>query len=168
MTKPIRFTHPIQANIKCPHCRNSIFAEPRPHEIEEDNSNFWMIASRVCPSCHKAILELFALGTNEAIQIYPKGSSRPAPPLGVPTAIAQDFNEAALVLPDSPKAAAALARRCLQHLLREVAGVKGKDLCEEIQLVLPKLPIFQHLLMQSDTLAMLRHIQQNTFLLVTS
>ena len=46
--------------------------------------------------------------------------------------------EAALVLSDSPKAAAALGRRCLQHLLREKAKVKPQDLFNEIQEVIDR------------------------------
>lgn len=67
--------------------------------------------------------------------IYPKGTTRPVPP-EVPLEFAQDFVEAALVLPDSPKASAALSRRCLQHLLREKAGVKKSNLAAEIQEVI--------------------------------
>jgi hypothetical protein len=37
---------------------------------------------------------------------------------------------------DSPKAAAALGRRCLQSLLREVAKVKPGNLADEIQQVI--------------------------------
>jgi hypothetical protein len=67
---------------------------------------------------------------------------RPAPPPYVPRELAEDYTEACLVLPDSPKASAALSRRCLQHLLREVAKVKPADLSTEIQQVLDsgKLP----------------------------
>lgn len=47
-----------------------------------------------------------------------------------------------LVLSDSPKASAALGRRCLQNLLRDVAKVKVGNLANEIQQVLDegKLP----------------------------
>lgn len=34
---------------------------------------------------------------------------------------------------DSPKASAALSRRCLQNLLREIGGFKSRDLNDEIQ-----------------------------------
>ncbi len=46
------------------------------------------------------------------------------------------------MLGDSPKASAALSRRCLQHILRDEAGVKKQDLFREIQEVLDsgKLP----------------------------
>ncbi|MDO8131779.1 MAG: DUF4145 domain-containing protein, partial [Candidatus Brocadiales bacterium] len=41
-----------------------------------------------------------------------------------------------VVLSDSPKASAALSRRCLQHLLREKAHVKQSNLMNEIQEVI--------------------------------
>ena len=47
-----------------------------------------------------------------------------------------DYREACLVLADSPKASAALSRRCLQHILREKAGVRQGNLYNEIQEVL--------------------------------
>lgn len=67
---------------------------------------------------------------------------RPGAPVEVPKEFAEDYHEACLVLADSPKASAALSRRCLQHLLREVSKVKPSDLYSEIQEVLDsgKLP----------------------------
>lgn len=47
--------------------------------------------------------------------------------------MADDYNEACLVLGDSPKASAALSRRCLQHLLRDHAKVKPSNLVSEIE-----------------------------------
>jgi hypothetical protein len=73
---------------------------------------------------------------------YPKGISRKPPAPEVPKEFAEDYKEACLVIADSPKASAALSRRCLQHILREVAKVKQSDLFSEIQEVLAsgKLP----------------------------
>jgi hypothetical protein len=68
--------------------------------------------------------------------VRPKASTRPKCAKEVPKAIAEDYNEACLVLADSPKASAALSRRCLQHVLREAAKVKPDDLAKEIQQVL--------------------------------
>jgi Domain of unknown function (DUF4145) len=47
-----------------------------------------------------------------------------------------------LVLSDSPKASAALSRRCLQAILRDKAGAKKKDLNDQIEEVIEggKLP----------------------------
>jgi Domain of unknown function (DUF4145) len=54
--------------------------------------------------------------------------------------------EACLVLPDSPKSAAALGRRCLQNLLRDFVKVGPGTLANEIQQVLDsgKLPSDLH------------------------
>jgi hypothetical protein len=45
-----------------------------------------------------------------------------------------------LVLADSPKASAALSRRCLQHLLRDQAGVEHGNLAKEIEEAMSSLP----------------------------
>jgi hypothetical protein len=54
--------------------------------------------------------------------------------------LATDFREAAVVLSKSKKASAALARRCLQLVLREKAATKSRDLSAQIDEVLTKLP----------------------------
>jgi hypothetical protein len=56
---------------------------------------------------------------------------KPAP-AEVPKGLAEDYNQACLVLNDSAKASAALGRRCLQIILREYAKVKPQDLSKEI------------------------------------
>jgi uncharacterized protein DUF4145 len=53
----------------------------------------------------------------------------------VPPEIAADYNEAASVLHLSPKASAALSRRCLQVVLQH-AGYTQKDLAKQIDAVL--------------------------------
>jgi len=49
-----------------------------------------------------------------------------------------DYEEACKVLSDSPKASAALSRRCLQYLLREKGSVKPSNLDDEIKEILSK------------------------------
>ncbi len=85
-----------------------------------------------CPECKKPILHLEyqqdfvgTLYPGEVFLAYPRGAIRPAAPLEVAESIAADYNEACLVLSDSPQASAALSRRCLQHLLAE-RGVSTK------------------------------------------
>jgi hypothetical protein len=72
----------------------------------------------------------------QTLLVWPKGISRSPVPADVPPAIVEDYKEACLVLTDSPKASAALSRRCLQVLLRTAAGVKPGNLSDEIQQVL--------------------------------
>jgi Domain of unknown function (DUF4145) len=71
--------------------------------------------------------------------IYPLGSKRNSAPNEVPKNIAEDFNEACLVEPLSKKAAAALARRCLQNMLHD-KGIKKRDLNSEIEEAIQTLP----------------------------
>jgi hypothetical protein len=57
----------------------------------------------------------------------------------VPEGIAGDYKEACLVEPLSKKAAAALARRCLQNMLHDI-GISKKNLYEEITEAMKTLP----------------------------
>jgi hypothetical protein len=77
--------------------------------------------------------------------VRPKGSSRPPCPSEVPKEFAEDYIEACLVISDSPKASAALSRRCLQHILREIAKVKPGNLADEIQQVIDSGALPSHL-----------------------
>src|SRR5208283_5447921 len=72
----------------------------------------------------------FAIG--KSFLVYPRGISRKSLSKDVPLKYAQDYNEACLVLNDSPKASAALSRRCLQNIIREVSGIIKPSLNEEI------------------------------------
>jgi hypothetical protein len=83
---------------------------------------------------------------------HPRGASRQPVPSEVPTDIAEDYREACLVLADSPKASAALSRRCLQHLLRTVAAVKPASLATEIQEVLDSGRLPTHLAENIDAI----------------
>jgi len=67
--------------------------------------------------------------------IYPRGAARGPVPREVPDDVKTDYIEACNVLPLSPKASAALSRRCLQVILRN-HGYKDRDLSREIQLLL--------------------------------
>lgn len=132
--------------------------------IGEDVAGCWIVVRRLCPACKKMILYL-QCGPGSFVQthggrsfkglqqvmkeslIQPKGASRPpCPPEVNLQNIANDYSEACLVLADSPKAAAALGRRCLQNLLRDHVKVKPGNLADEIQQVLDtgKLPSGLH------------------------
>ena len=62
------------------------------------------------------------------------GAYQKAPP-EVPANIANDYDEANQVLGVSPKASAALSRRCLQGVLT-THGYKGRDLFKQVEAVL--------------------------------
>lgn len=134
--------------MKCPHCLVSFHAEfsksllGGPSRWLVDKDGYWGARFTICPACHKASIFLQVLSIDNTdlvlreIQVWPKGVARSPLPAEVPEAFAADYREACLVVADSPKASAALGRRCLQHLLREKARVKPNDLSKEIDEVL--------------------------------
>src|SRR5690606_25204210 len=130
----------------------------------------WGIRKRVCPSpnCKRHIYYLlngkwtryqnsgFSASTIEKMTLVrPKlGNRNPLPP-EVPEMFSEDYNEAVIVLPDSPKASSALSRRCLQLLLREKAKVKHGNLANEIQQVIDSNQLPSHL---SESIDAIRNI----------
>jgi hypothetical protein len=56
----------------------------------------------------------------------------------IPEPIIQDYEEARLIADKSPKASATLARRCLRGMIRNLWGVNGGNLLEEIQIIKEK------------------------------
>ena len=79
------------------------------------------------------------LGNNEihtATPIRPKVPNRQPIPPEVPPEFTEDYREACLILAESPKASAALSRRCLQLILHEKAGVNENNLKREIDKVI--------------------------------
>jgi hypothetical protein len=67
--------------------------------------------------------------------VEPASSARKQIPSSIPQRISSDYSEACKVLPASPKASAALARRCLQNILNEF-GYKAKNLSQQIDALL--------------------------------
>jgi len=142
--------------MKCPHCRENFHDSPQFLDLAPDIDGFWRVEVHECPACEKLVLYLelyersrtsdgrFDNGVLERRLIRPKGSSRPPAPSNVPSEVAGDYAEACLVVVDSPKASAALSRRCLQTILREKAGATERDLARQIQTVLDssKLPSY--------------------------
>jgi Domain of unknown function (DUF4145) len=130
--------------MKCPHCSTGIHENWHDTYIQWPNGQhtFWRVGIMDCPECSEDILRLLRYGfknggldTLVCRQVHPVGASRGPIPKEVPPDIAADYTEAALVLPLSPKASAALSRRCLQSVLRE-AGYLQKDLSKQIDAVL--------------------------------
>lgn len=146
--------------MKCMHCLVAFHAEEKKIVIGKDTDGGWAILRLDCPECRRMNLfllncQLGPTGTTiekvfSTVPIRPRGSSRPPCPPEVPQFLADDYREACLVLPDSPKASAALSRRCLQNLLREAARVKPGNLADEIQEVIDKGNLPSHLAQAID------------------
>ena len=148
--------------MKCPHCRVEFHDNRRLVDVAQDADGPRALARRRCSGCNREIIYLDHIelvGTPNSVVdstlLWPKKSTRPPAPSEVPALYAEDYNEAALVLADSPKASAALSRRCLQNILREKAGVKHSSLANEIQEALDKNLLPPYL---ADDVDAIRHI----------
>ena len=135
--------------MKCPHCQTKIHGNPRTIGLGDDPDGRWAAVPYICPACTRIVVELVCAeeitgagaglhfsGVKKQFLGYPRTPRRPPAPPEVQSEFADDYREAALVLVDSPKASAALSRRCLQHILREKAGVQHAALAKEIEEVL--------------------------------
>jgi hypothetical protein len=128
--------------MKCPHCLENFFEKWEdfdPYTLT-DSDGKWQLKYCTCPSCKRIIVYLGKYSARYDCYIFnfvrPKTISRTPLPPEVPPEFANDYKEACLVFADSPKASAALSRRCLQNLLKEKSGTQKKDLADQIQEVL--------------------------------
>ena len=132
--------------MKCPHCKVEFHSRPASDQLSfVDHVDFiWHLTTISCPnpSCYKPILLLNnRKGPTTAgqpfiyikdLQIYPEHSSRdPVKPDHIPPEIYGDYLESCKVLSISPKASAALSRRCFQLILSDL-GYTSKDLSKQI------------------------------------
>ena len=136
--------------MKCPHCLESFHENLQYTALDAgygrewvaDADGFWSAIHENCPACGRKIIFLILTARGnpreevKRILVWPKAISRAPLAAEVPEAFSADYREACLVLADSAKASAALSRRSLQHLLRETAGTKKKDLADQIDEVL--------------------------------
>lgn len=136
---------------RCPHCKLSVRFE-FPDDWRVKIASFRPVMDfttevrahvAACPDCTTPVIDLVWVdipdyGDTEVtkfVRAYPEhASTRLDPPPEVPEAIRVDYREAAAAEPISRRAAAALARRCLQSTLHHL-GFKAKNLFQEIELV---------------------------------
>lgn len=154
--------------MKCPHCKVEINPEFEEEYLGSDTQGHWSIFKMICPNpkCKKIIITLASGEPQEAYQrgiiglgkinyeitVNPLTSSRPPISSEVEDKFASDYKEACLTLTFSPKASAALSRRCLQNILRDKANVKKSDLSKEIQQVIDSNSLPTHLAESIDAI----------------
>lgn len=100
-----------------------------------------------CPNEECKQISVYAHGVNgfignNEVPIYPQADYIRYPDY-VPAAIRSDYEEACKILHLSPKAAATLARRCLQGMIRDFWGIKEKTLNQEISKLQGQVPAAQ-------------------------
>lgn len=156
----------------CPHCNIAVHEDlqefplfARPGDSVDVG---WSISAQLCPNCKEPIVNLIRCegdfgdqaeefdgvdpnGEHTVRRIWPSGTGRQCP-AEVSAELREDFEEAASVAAISPKASAALSRRCLQHLLIKCANVKSRDLSKQIQEVIDSHSLTSDLAGQLDAI----------------
>lgn len=130
----------------CPYCNKHIHFRAvslMSIETDEDESLGVGFYPGFCPACGNIILVYqegtFISGERGVDEptvskiIYPTEQITKSLSSDVPTKYRDDYEEAANVLPLSPKSSAALSRRCLQNFLQNHLKIKKKNLALEIQ-----------------------------------
>ena len=121
---------------KCLHCFKEIPNSWVVGYSERDgNERTITFAVLTCPLCQRTAAKLVLVpteGSREEMVVFPLGNARPVPPQ-VPKKYASEFIEASRTLSVSPKASAALSRRCLQLLLEDIGKVTKRQLSDQIQ-----------------------------------
>lgn len=131
------------SGFRCPFC-NQIFAlsndTNRSFSFDFDgrsqttvtpsNKPFGVVSMYKCPNSNCGRITLYFLSVrnfagNGTYLVYPRAVYRHFPDY-IPQAIRNDYEEASLILSNSPKAAATLARRCLQGMIRDYWQISGK------------------------------------------
>lgn len=149
---------------KCPYCGVAFYETPdntknRMVSFSHDQKDFegmypisWLAADIVvtyhyCPSCHEYSVQLAS--TKEIFSFnYPPYIGMALPEY-IPEAIRTDYLEACSILDKSPRAAATLARRCLQGMIRDFWNVHASSLAKEIDQIQDKIPADQYRVLNS-------------------
>ncbi|NJP06467.1 MAG: DUF4145 domain-containing protein [Chloroflexaceae bacterium] len=153
--------------MKCPACAyhiNLVLAESRTWQNRDVRTSGlgYHLGYGHCPSCDQLIVllrrgpcqldqdgETFLTDIQTEEVIYPWSVQRPVAP-EVPDIYRQDFGEACAVVTLSPKASAALSRRMLQQILRDVFRIKPTNLADAIEVFVKRKDIPSHLAQAVD------------------
>jgi hypothetical protein len=143
----------------CPHCGLAVLPTQQWRQNvkdgyeEDDDPTATYIEAATCASCHRVIVtredgewygDDFSITASQTI--WPTDSSRGRTAASdVPRDVASLFEEASVVLPVSPRASAALSRRCLQQVLSEAGGAPKGDLFNQIEQVVNSGALPSHL-----------------------
>lgn len=129
----------------CPRCTVTIAELSEWIRWGEDSSGSWQVETLKCPACGRSFVTIVPSvhrrgrrARNAAREaagqrvIWPRTSPRAPVSAYVTEPYASLAQEAALILAYSPRASAVLSRRCLQRLLRDMAGAPHGTLYDEI------------------------------------
>jgi len=121
---------PPPTRIDCPHCSSVLPYDPEsicfherhadPRTFHPDEMGILGLEYHLCRGCNRYIVHLSDQENNKHL-VWPNATVRRPLPDIIPAKYARDYEEAAAVLSISPKASAALTRRCLHHFLQDEA-----------------------------------------------
>ena len=123
--------------MKCPHCGINFHENwSRGVFAHQGVRTEWNYETARCPGCTKLIIIVDEDDNiDSARMVVPIANRRGAISKFVPKDIAKDYDDACNVLSISPKASAALSRRCLQNVLNSFGYTAG-DLAKQIDSLL--------------------------------
>lgn len=143
------------AGFKCPFCGEVMSLQLSTVSAVRFNFHEWNISQSSSSPCLEVTIfrcpnddckkeTVIAAGTNgyinnSVVHIYPPAQYRHFPDY-VPEAIRQDYVEACAILGRSPKAAATLARRCLQGMIHDFWNIHEKNLNAEVTQLRDRIP----------------------------
>lgn len=140
--------------MNCYRCKKPFHADWTHRGLDRDSEGDWCVKFVRCPHCKDlsfSLERITASGEEEPVMAYPRPRfGAPVQP-EVPGEFAEDYAEACLILSDSPKASAALSRRCLQKLIHEKAGIDHNHLVREINELLASNSLPSHIAETVDT-----------------
>jgi hypothetical protein len=106
----------------CPHCH--AYSNQKWDDIKFYNGSFGRVGK--CQKCEHHSIWV------DGKMFYPKSSTAPSAHKEMPEDVKRDYDEARLVLDDSPRAAAALLRLAIQRLLENHFGADNYSINSEI------------------------------------
>ena len=146
------------AGFRCPFCNEYMSLSPSTKSVHRINFEHTGLGASVslpylevsfmrCPNEECKQYTISARGVNnfvnnERFEIHPQAIYEHYPDY-VPEAIRNDYEEACKIVSLSPKAAATLARRCLQGMIHDFWDIHGKNLNAEISMLQAKIPAAQ-------------------------
>lgn len=127
-------------NAVCPHCGAFTVFQPGGAmgivpQGEYDGKRISSLSATICPGCHEIGIGVQLVDDDRktsAKLLWPNDSLPNRAPVDVNSEIKKAYNEARQIISISPQSAAVLARRCVQHVIREKLGIKERTLFVEI------------------------------------
>lgn len=109
-----------------------------PGNSKKETDDFIHIHFYICPKCKNTMILVYPNNKSRLIPIQPASLAKIFPEY-IPKEIRKDYEEAYAILHLSPKASAALSRRCLQSMIHDFWNIHERNLYDEITQLKPSI-----------------------------